>query len=118
MTHVTLLGPQRLRPTLASTLASLGIEGRIATVTAGWQEREADDRELHEHLGGRSVNLRLYERADAVFRRDPEFAAAHRRRQEGLREMQDLYNVRLGHALHRNGRHHASRAAERLQRVL
>ena len=38
--RVTLLGPQRLQPTVAPTLESLRIHGQIATVTAGWQERE------------------------------------------------------------------------------
>jgi len=99
MKRVTLLGPQRLQPTLAPTLASLGITGRVATVTAGWQEREPDDRELHEHLGGRSVNLRLWERAETTFLQDPELATAHRRRQERLRAMQDAYDLRLGHAI-------------------
>lgn len=99
MTRVILLGPQRLQPTLAATLAALQINGRVATVTAGWQEREPDDRELHEHLGGRSVNLRLWERAETTFLEDTELAAAHRRRQEQLRGMQDAYDLRLRHAL-------------------
>jgi hypothetical protein len=99
MTRLTLLGPQRLQPTLATELARLGIQGPIATVTAGWQERESDDRELHEHLGGQSINLRLWERAETVFGRDPELAAAHRRRQEQLRALQDNYDLRLRHAI-------------------
>ncbi len=99
MRRVTLLGPQRLQPTLAATLESLHIRGRIATVTAGWQEREPDDHELHEHLGGRSVNLRLWERTETTFLQDGELAAAHRRRQERLRGMQDAYDLRLGHAI-------------------
>jgi hypothetical protein len=80
-------------------LQSLGVDGPVATVTAGWQEREPDDRELHEHLGGRSLNLSLYQRAERVFTRDPELNAAHHRRQARLRELQDLYNVRLDHLM-------------------
>jgi len=99
MKRVTFLGPQRLQPTLAASLESLHITGRIATVTAGWQEREPDDRELHEHLSGRSVNLRLWERAETTFLQDPELAAAHRHRQERLRGMQDAYDLRLRHAI-------------------
>ena len=98
-TRVTLLGPQRLQPTLSPVLESLGVEGPVATITAGWQEREPDDRELHEHLGGRSLNLMLYQRAERVFARDPELSAAHQRRQARLRELQDLYNVRLDHLM-------------------
>src|SRR5580765_8065545 len=55
---VTLLGPQR-RPTLDRVVQSLGIDGPIAAVNAGWQDREADDGELLSLLGGRGVNLRL-----------------------------------------------------------
>jgi peptidase E len=98
--HVTLLGPQRLQPTLGPTLRSLGIDtGRVATVTAGWQEREPDDAELHEHLERRSINLSLYLRGERVFLRDPELAAAHAKRQARLRELQDLYNLRLDHLM-------------------
>ena len=63
---MTILGPQRLRPNLIESVRARGITGRIATITAGWQEREDEDRELHEHLEGRTVNLRLYHRAEAL----------------------------------------------------
>jgi hypothetical protein len=99
MSRVTLLGPQRLQPTLGTVLESLGLGGRIATVTAGWQERESDDRELDEHLGGRSANLRLYQRTEEVFRRDADLTAAHHARQASLRRMQDLYASRLDHTM-------------------
>lgn len=95
MTPAVLLGPQRLRPTLIEALDDRGIAGAVATVTAGWQEREGDDAELHRHLRDRSVNLRLYGRAEAVFARDPEFARAHRERQDMLRTVRDLYRIRL-----------------------
>jgi len=52
ISKVLLLGPQRFEPTLASAVRSLGIDGAIATVTAGWQERESEDDELREHVGG------------------------------------------------------------------
>ncbi|MFN8547479.1 MAG: Type 1 glutamine amidotransferase-like domain-containing protein [Candidatus Eisenbacteria bacterium] len=96
---VILLGPQRLKPTLGAAVRALGIDGRIATITAGWQEREEDDQELHYHLDGRSINLRLYQRAEEVFAADPEFARAHRTRQETLQKMQELYDLRLLHAI-------------------
>ena len=89
------LGPQRFNPTLARAVESLGIEGDLATVTAGWQERELEVEELHEHLGGRAVNLELHRRAELVFQEDPELAAAHHRRQELFREMQEIYVLRL-----------------------
>lgn len=93
-----LLGPQRLKPTLIDVIHHLGIAGRLATVTAGWQEREDDDQELRDHLGGRAMNLQLYQRAEAVFAHDPELARAHRARQDRLRQLQELYILRLAHA--------------------
>ena len=41
-----LLGAQRFQPTLAAAVKETGVQGRIAIVTAGWQERE--DEELVE----------------------------------------------------------------------
>lgn len=93
------LGPQRFRPTLAHAVSALGIEGDLATVTAGWQEREREVEELHEHLGGRAVNLELHRRGEAVFAADPEFADAYRRRQSLFREMQEIYALRLDAAM-------------------
>ena len=96
---VTLLGPQR-RPTLDTVAASLYPEGPVATITAGWQEREPDDGELGKLLGARDVNLRLYRRLLDVQERDPEFARGERRLAAVLEELQDLYLLRLDHALH------------------
>jgi hypothetical protein len=95
---VILLGPQR-RPTLDGVLRSLALDGPVATVTAGWQEREPDDAELSTIAGGRDVNLGLYRRWLDVQDRDPEYAAAERRRQEVLAELQDVYLLRLDYAL-------------------
>jgi hypothetical protein len=96
--RVTLLGPQR-RPTLEAVAASLYPDGPIATVTAGWQEREPDDGELSKLLGSRDVNLRLYQRWLDVQERDPGFAAGERRLAGVLEELQDIYLLRLDHAL-------------------
>ena len=60
---ITLLGPQR-RPTLDRVLGSLDVPGPIATVTAGWQEREADDAELDALTGGRSAMMPVANRRD------------------------------------------------------
>jgi hypothetical protein len=96
---VVLLGAQRYDPTLARAVEELGIKGKIACITAGWQEREEEDDELREHLGGRTVNLRLHARAEEVFRNDTELQEAHRERQAILRHRQDFYRIRLEHAL-------------------
>jgi hypothetical protein len=96
---VVLLGAQRFNPTLFDAISELGISGKIATITAGWQEREDEDADLREHLQSRAVNLKLHARAESVFREDPELFAAHRARQTRLRQRQDFYRVRLEHAL-------------------
>jgi hypothetical protein len=95
---VTLLGPQRT-PTVKRVLRSLPIEGRVATVTAGWREREPDDGELNEELDGRAVNLHLFRRWLDVQERDPDFAAAYRRLRRILDDVQETYLVRLDYAL-------------------
>ena len=96
--RVTLLGPQR-RPTVGAVAASLPPGEPIATITAGWQERESDDAELSELLGGRDVNLCLHRRWLDVQERDPEFAAAERILAGALDELQALYLLRLDHEL-------------------
>jgi Peptidase family S51 len=95
--RVILLGPQRLQPTLDRAVESLGIRGRIAAVTAGWEEREGEDQELSTHLGGRSFNLRIWERGEDVYARDRELHAGVRERNEKLRVAQELYQLRLAH---------------------
>lgn len=99
MPTVTLLGPQRLRPTLAATFDLLGVTGQIAAVTAGWQEREAEVDEMRAHLGRPVVDLMLHQRCDRVFAAEPELFLAHRQRQNRLREMQQLYRYRLDFAI-------------------
>lgn len=96
---VVLLGPQRLQPTLKDAVDSLGIRGRIASVTAGWEEREREDHELAAHLHNRTFNLGLYERTEDVYRADPELMAAMRARHDKLRKIQELYRVRLLHLM-------------------
>jgi hypothetical protein len=99
---IVLLGPQRFDPTLGEAAESIGVRGRIATVTAGWQEREAEDADLDGHLislGNTTVNLRLHERSEVVFREDPELHAAYRARQDRYHQLQDFYRIRLDFAL-------------------
>jgi hypothetical protein len=96
---IVLLGPQRFDASLPARLAERGLEGPFAVITAGWQERESEDEELAEALGCELVNLALHRRADQVFRDDPDLVAAHRARQDRLRGLQDLYRVRVNHAV-------------------
>lgn len=99
MVSLTLFGPQRLEPILRPELDHLGIEGQVATITAGWQEREGEIGELQDHLGRPSVDLNLHERAERVFANDQELFLAHRARQDRLQALQRLYRFRLDFAL-------------------
>ncbi len=94
-----LLGPQRFRTTAGSVVRSLGVEGRVATVTAGWQDREGDDSELREVLDGRSHNLGLFGRLTDVLDSDPHFAAAALAHRDAVDELAGIYSQRLQHAL-------------------
>jgi len=93
--RVVLLGPQRDHQNVAETVADLGIQGAVATITAGWEERESEDAELAEHLPNQAHNLGLYPRAEQVFREDPEVRSLLYERYDRLRELQTLYRLRL-----------------------
>lgn len=99
MQPLTLFGPQRLEPCLREEFDHRGIAGQVAAITAGWQEREAENDELQEHLGRPVIDLRLHSRADQVFAEDPEFFEAHRARQDRLQALQRVYRLRLEYTL-------------------
>jgi hypothetical protein len=100
--RVTVLGPQR-RPTVGAVIRTLQIDGSLdgplAMVTAGWQEREPDDGELRALIGGHGINLGLYGRWLDVLDRDREYAAAVREHDSVLDELHQLYVVQLDAAL-------------------
>ena len=96
--QITLLGPQP-RPHLQRAFGDLDPEAVVATVTAGWQEREVDDAELRELVGLRTVNLALHARLLAVYDEDREYAHAEREHEAALAELRQLYLVQLDHAL-------------------
>ena len=68
-------------------------------VTAGWLEWEEEDARLRDSLGPGAFNLRLYGRAEQVWRDDPELARAHRKLQEDVRAVRRAYNVRLARTM-------------------
>jgi hypothetical protein len=98
VTQVTLLGPQR-RPSVQQVARHLERHTSYAVVTAGWQEREADDPELRQLLGGTVVNLSLHGRWLRVLEQDPEYAVAERAHEAVLAELRQLYLIQLDHAL-------------------
>jgi len=93
--HVTLLGPQRRVTAAQAAVAELIPEGPVATVNAGWQERETDSAELGGVLGGRMHNLELFRRWQEILAADAEYAAAERRLTALLAELQAVYAIRL-----------------------
>ena len=99
MSRLILLGPQRHCVTVGKAVKSLRINGPIATITAGWQEREAEVEELDTYLGQTSVNLLLHKRTEAIFREDPDLRESHRVHQQKLKRLQVLYRVRLQNAM-------------------
>jgi hypothetical protein len=97
--NVTLLGPQRRVTAARAAVAELVPEGQIATVNAGWQERETDSAELSDVLGGRMLNLELYRRWQQIVASDGHYALAERRLTALLAEIQAVYAIRLNHQM-------------------
>jgi len=101
-TEVIVLGPQRLEPTLRRAIVAHGLDPAqdgLAVVTAGWEEREEELEELREHLGGKVVGLRLHERTEDAYAKDPALLQAVRTRHDRLRKLQAIYRLRLSYAL-------------------
>jgi hypothetical protein len=96
--EVVLLGSQR-RPSVQHVLGELDPHATVATVTAGWREREPDDAELNGLLGGRAVNLLLHARWQDLLEKDSEYATAEREHDAALDELRQLYLTQLDHAL-------------------
>lgn len=92
---VVLLGPQRRRPRVTEAVADLGVNGPLAAVTAGWEEREHEQGALARDLGGRTRNLRLYPRAEQISASDDTARALMNERHDRLGELQRLYRLRL-----------------------
>lgn len=103
--RIVLLGPQRVTPTLAAATDDLVEEGAlaadatIATITAGWQDREGSLDHLDPGAGRRLIDLSLYERANRVAAADPELVEAHDSTQRQLKELRRVYNLRLRGAM-------------------
>ncbi len=96
--QITLLGPKP-RSNLQHAFQDLHPGAVVATVTAGWLEREVDDAELSELVGLRTVNLSLHARRLALHEEDREYAHAEREHEAALAELRQLYLVQLDHAL-------------------
>ncbi len=94
-----ILGPQRFMTTAGTALRSLGVDGPVATVNAGWEEREDDVGELDSVLGGRTRHLRLYHRMLDVITKDEAFASAALAFRDRHEDLMALYRLRLHKAM-------------------
>ena len=99
MSDIVLLGPQSDPSTLAATLDRLAIDGPVAIITAGWQEREGELDPWQMTLSQPLHELALYQQTETVFAADPDLLTAHRQRQDRLQELQRLYRLRLAYLL-------------------
>ena len=94
-----LLGPQRFRTTVGAAIRTVAPEGTIATVTAGWRDRESDTDELDATLEGRGRHLHLYGRLTDVLDSDQRFAEAALAHRDAVDELAGIYSLRLQRAL-------------------
>ena len=94
-----LLGPQRFRTTVGAAIRTAAPEGPIATVTAGWRDRESETTELDATLEGRGRHLYLYGRLNDVLDSDQPFATAALAHRDAVDELAGIYSARLQRAL-------------------
>ncbi|RMG17623.1 MAG: hypothetical protein D6731_03710 [Planctomycetota bacterium] len=99
MSFVALLGPQRHQPIVRRVLDEQGLDGPLAVVTGGWEEREGELHELEVHVERPTVNLRLAQRLQSVLAIDEAFAQALVDRNDRLRTAQRFYRRRLASLL-------------------
>lgn len=100
MSQRILLGPQRTHPVIQHEIAALTeSDETVAVISAGWQEAENDLDDLRKVVQRPLSDLLLYQRTESLTAAAPELAAAHRQRQDTLRQLQRLYRLRLGHLM-------------------
>lgn len=97
--RTVLLGPQRFLTTAGAVVRSVAPDGPVATVTAGWEDRESADSELDEVMGRRSRNLHLYRRLSDVLATDEHFATEALAHRDAMDELAGMYSLRLQRAL-------------------
>ena len=94
-----MLGPQSPKPNLKETIDQLSINGPVVSITAGWQDSEAEIDELQAIIGRPIEDLNLYRYAEKVFLHEPQLHALQRQRQDKLAELQRLYRIRLTNSM-------------------
>jgi hypothetical protein len=84
--------------TAGTALRSLDVDGPVAIINAGWEEREDVVDELDTVLGRDTRYLRLYHRSLDVLAKDAAFAAAAMAFRDRHDSLLSLYRLRLEHA--------------------
>lgn len=97
--RTVLLGPQRFMTTAGTALRSLDVDGPVATINAGWEEREDAVDELDTVLGGNTRHLRLHHRTLDVITKDTAFARAAMAFRDRHDALSSLYRLRLQNAM-------------------
>ncbi|MXW66544.1 MAG: hypothetical protein F4Z72_06000 [Gemmatimonadales bacterium] len=98
---LVLLGPRGGGLALRDVVGELEAGGalspgaRIAAITAGWRDREANEGLIDPRLADRVVDLELYRRSDRIAEADAELARAHRETRDRLKALRRAYNLRL-----------------------
>ena len=99
MSTAVLLGPVGDGAAVARELSTLGVEGPVALVTAGWEEGERNDSDLDRVLGGGTRNLGLFGRRLDIIESDADYAEALLRVRTAVAHLREVYLVQLRHAL-------------------
>ena len=90
-----LLGPQSPTPNVRQAADAIGADGPAVVITAGWRDSEGEIDDLREQLGRPLEDLKIYQRAEAIFAAEPVLRELKRERQDKLRKLQELYRLRL-----------------------
>ncbi len=80
-------------------LASQGITGPLALISAGWRYDEERDEPLRAAVGATIHNLRLYHAYQEIEREAPDLAAAHARKQAAVKKAKVAYRVAIAQTL-------------------
>ncbi|MEO7754520.1 MAG: Type 1 glutamine amidotransferase-like domain-containing protein [Terracoccus sp.] len=114
-----LLGPQRFTTTVGAILRGLELDGPVAVINSGWEEREAEDAELSSSLEDSGRNLTLHYRMLDVLSKDDHFAACALDFRDRQDELRAFYGIRLQSAVdaveavaHRTSLHTTGEVAE------